>query len=79
MLRDRPLTRLERTISGVLAGITLAGGLFGMGLAVRTRDWRVGLAGAGVAAVGVLYGRAAWCGRPLPLNAAPTDGEQSAD
>jgi hypothetical protein len=76
MLRDRPFTPVERCLAWAFSGLTLGAGLFGIVLAIRTGNWRVGLAGTGVAAVGVLYARSAWRGRPLPLSAPPPDAEQ---
>jgi hypothetical protein len=76
MLRDRPFTPIERCLAWAFSGLTFGAGLFGILLAIRTRNWRVGLAGVGVAAVGVLYARSAWRGRPLALCAPPPDGVQ---
>jgi hypothetical protein len=79
MLRDRSFTRVECGIAWTFSALTLGTGLVGLVLAVRNGNWRLGLAGMGVAAVGVLYALSAWRGRPFALNAPPPDADQPSD
>ena len=65
MLRAGRFNRLERWIAAALAALVLCAGLAAVSLAGARGDWRMAAAGAGALAIGVLFARAAWLGRPL--------------
>lgn len=65
MLSPKPLTASARVVAAILAAVCVVAGVLGIVLAVRQSQVLLLLAGAAAIALGLLYGRAAWLGRPL--------------
>jgi len=65
MLRRGKFNEPERWLVWLIASALLLIGATGIGLAVARSDGKLGLAGAGVIALAVIYLIAAFRGRPL--------------
>lgn len=65
VLRNKPLTHLERSWCWLVGIALMAGSVIGLVVAFQRQHWPLGLSAIGVGAIGALYARAAKLGRPL--------------
>jgi len=65
VVRRGPFSKSDKVVAWILACVCVFGGGVAIALSVVNGHWRLGLASAGVVAVGILYAVATRRGRPL--------------
>jgi hypothetical protein len=79
MLRPGTFRMADKILAWILAGVCSVGGGAGVFLAATHAHWGLGLVSAAFLVLGVLYGVAAWRGRPfswMPRKAAQRRAER---